>query len=156
MPGRVPVTGTATVTGLILLALMNGFVEESVFRGLMLTALRERGEWWAIVVTSVLFRVTHLANVLAGATLLETVSQSAYSVAIGVAFAALVLRKGTIWPLVLAHAAVDAASFLQEPGFTFTTTWTLISNLGAVDVFSAYGVWVMRRGPGREACVSGI
>jgi membrane protease YdiL (CAAX protease family) len=70
----------------------------------------------AIVVTSVLFGVTHLANVLAGATLLETVSQVAYSVAIGVAFAALVLRKGTIWPLVLAHAAVDAASFLQKPG----------------------------------------
>jgi CAAX protease family protein len=91
-------TGAATVTGLILLALMIGFVEESVFRGLMLTALREPGEWWAIVVTSVLFGVTHLANVLAGATLLETVSQVAYSVAIGVAFAALVLRKAPSGP----------------------------------------------------------
>ena len=143
------------MTGLILLALMIGFVEESVFRGLMLTALRERGEWRAIIVTAVLFGATHLANVLAGANLLETASQIAYAVAFGVAFAALVLRKGIIWPLVLAHAAIDAASFLQEPGFTFTTTWRLIVNLGAVAVFTAYGVLVMRRGPGQVASMSG-
>jgi membrane protease YdiL (CAAX protease family) len=62
VPG-VQFTGAAAVTGLILLALMIGFVEESVFRGLMLTALRERGEWWAVIVTSVLFGLTHLANV---------------------------------------------------------------------------------------------
>jgi hypothetical protein len=41
--------------------------------------------------------LTHLVNVLAGATLLETVSQVAYAVAFGVAFAALVLREGIIW-----------------------------------------------------------
>ena len=83
--------GAAEVTGLLLLALMVGFVEESVFRGLMLTALRERGVWRAIIATSVLFGLTHLANVLAGATVLETISQVAYTIAFGVAFAALVL-----------------------------------------------------------------
>ena len=35
--------GSAEVTWLLLLALMVGLVEESVVRGLMLTALRERG-----------------------------------------------------------------------------------------------------------------
>ena len=102
-------TGAAEATGLLLLALMVGFVAESVFRGLMLTALRERGVWRAIIVTSVLFGLTHLANVLAGATVLETISQVAYTIAFGVAFAALVLRTGIIGPLVLAHAAIDAA-----------------------------------------------
>jgi uncharacterized protein len=90
--------GAAEVTGLLLLALMVGFVEESVFRGLMLTALRERGVWRAIIVTSVLFGLTHLANVLAGATVLETISQVAYTIAFGVAFAALVLSTGIIGP----------------------------------------------------------
>jgi membrane protease YdiL (CAAX protease family) len=90
--------GAAEVTGLLPLALMVGFVEESVFRGLMLTALRERGVWRAIIVTSVLFGLTHLANVLAGATVLETISQVAYTIAFGVAFAALVLSTGIIGP----------------------------------------------------------
>jgi hypothetical protein len=140
---------------LLLLALTVGFVEESGFRGLMLTALRERGVWRAIIVTSVLFGLTHLANVLAGATVLETISQVAYTIAFGVAFAALVLRTGIIWPLVLAHAAIDAAYFLQLPGFAFSTTWTLIINLGAVVVFTAYGIVVMRRDPGLVAAESG-
>ena len=147
--------GAAEVTGLLLLALMVGFVEESVFRGLMLTALRERGVWRAIIVTSVLFGLTHLANVLSGATVLETISQVAYTIAFGVAFAALVLRTGIIWPLVLAHAAIDAAYFLQVPGFAFSTTWTLIINLGVVVVFAGYGIVVMRRDPGLVATESG-
>jgi membrane protease YdiL (CAAX protease family) len=140
---------------LLPLALMVGFVEESVFRGLMLTALRERGVWRAIIVTSVLFGLTHLANVLAGATVLETISQVAYTIAFGVAFAALVLSTGIIWPLVLAHAAIDAAYFLQVPGFAFSTTWTLIINLGVVVVFTGYGIVVMRRDPGLVATESG-
>ncbi len=141
-------TGAAEVTGLLLLALMVGFVEESVFRGLMLTALRVTGVWRAIIVTSVLFGLTHLANVLAGATVLETVSQVVYTIAFGVAFAALVLRTGMIWPLVLAHAAIDAAYFLQVPGFALGTLWTVVINLGATVGFGAYGIIVIRRGRG--------
>jgi membrane protease YdiL (CAAX protease family) len=113
----------------------------------MLSALRTTGLWRAIIVTSVLFGLTQLANVLAGATVLETVSQVVYTIAFGAAFAALVLRAGIIWPLVLAHAVIDAAYFLQVPGFTFSTLWTLIINLGATVGFTAYGIFVMRRGP---------
>lgn len=64
-------------------------------------------EWRAIIVTSVLFGVTHLANVLAGANVLETISQVVYTIAFGVAFAALAIRTGIIWPLVLAHDAIE-------------------------------------------------
>lgn len=138
-----------TVTGLLALALAVGFVEESVFRGLMLTALVPRGAWLAVVVTSVLFGVTHLANVLAGATLAETVSQVLYAVAFGVAFAALVLRRGVLWPLVLAHFAIDAAYLLQRPGFEFSEAWTVTINAVLVVVFTAYGVFVMRGVPDR-------
>lgn len=143
VPG-VEFVDTLTVTGLLALALAVGFVEESVFRGLMLTALAPRGAWRAIIVTAVLFGVTHLANVLAGATLAETVSQVLYAGAFGVAFAALVLRKGIIWPLVLAHFAIDAVHFLQRPGFEFSEAWTVTINVVLIVVFTAYGVLVMR------------
>jgi membrane protease YdiL (CAAX protease family) len=139
-----------TVAGLLALALAVGFVEESVFRGMMLTALVPRGAWLAVAVTSVLFGVTHLANVLAGATLAETISQILYAVAIGVAFAALVLRKGVIWPLVFAHFAIDAAYFLQRPGFEFSEAWTVTINAVMIVGFTAYGVYVMRGVPDRS------
>ena len=102
----------------------------------------------AIIVTSVLFGLTHLANVLAGVTVLETISQSP-TIAFGVAFAALVLRTGIIW-LPGTRARSHRGLFPQVPGFAFSTTWTLIINL----VWSSLRwlrIVVMRRDPGLVA-----
>jgi hypothetical protein len=77
-------TGAAEVTGLLLFALMVGFVEDSSVprsdahrtAGTRCVAGDHRD--------LVLFGLTHLAIVLAGATVLETISQVAYTIAFGV------------------------------------------------------------------------
>ena len=87
------------VTQLLIITLMVGFAEEAIFRGLMLNALKPQGTWTAVIVTSLLFGLSHSLNVLSGKNLADVAVQILYALSIGFAFAALVLKKGIIWPL---------------------------------------------------------
>jgi CAAX protease family protein len=124
-----------------------GFVEEGVFRGLMLHALEPRGVWSAAVITSLVFGVTHAMNLMVGRSVAETAAQVMYTVALGFAFAALVLRKRLIWPLVLIHFLVNFIAFLVKPGYIYPPGWELVIALGLTVVFAAYGMFVMLHAP---------
>ncbi len=125
------------------LTLLVGFVEEAVFRGLMFTALRSLGTWRAVLIPSVLFGLTHSLNVLAGKSGPEALAQVAYATAIGFAFAALMVRRRLLWPLVLVHFLIDFAHFTQKPGFAFSPAWTMAIVAGITVVFTAYGLWLI-------------
>jgi membrane protease YdiL (CAAX protease family) len=133
-----PLLAVAAVTLLV------SFVEESLYRGLMLAALKPRGLWRAALLTASLFGLTHAMNVLAGKSLLDDLAQITYTMAIGFAYAALVLRKGLLWPLVLAHAVIDLANLLQKPGLVFSPAVNLAVVLGTTVIFTLYGLFVMR------------
>jgi hypothetical protein len=66
---------------------------------------------------------------------------------IGFAFAALVLHKGIIWPLVIAHFLIDFVSFLQKPGFVYPPMWEILIALGIAIVFTVYGLYMMKPRP---------
>jgi hypothetical protein len=151
LPG-IDLSSARHLFGVLALTLMVGFVEETVFRGLMITALRSRGEWRAVLVPAVLFGLTHALNVLAGKSGTEAIAQVAYAMAIGFAFGALLLHKGILWPLVLAHFLIDFAHFSQKPGFEPQPAWTMGIAVGMTVLFTGYGVWVMlERGAPDEA-----
>jgi membrane protease YdiL (CAAX protease family) len=148
----VEVPSATLVAGLFLLALLVGFVEESVCRGLMLRALEPRGIWVAVLGSSVLFGLSHLLNLVAGKSLVDAGAQAFYTTALGFAFAALVWRTGVIWPLVVAHALIDFASFLQKPTETTAhASWVIV--VGVALVYGSYG-WLLLRRAGSGA--SGI
>lgn len=132
-----------------------GFVEEGVFRGLMLHALEPRGVWKAAIITSLVFGVTHSMNLMVGRSVAETAAQVLYAVAIGFAFAALVLRTGLIWPLVLAHFVIDFTGFLVNPAYVYPPGWELVIALGLTAVFAAYGMFVMLHEPVASAAAGG-
>jgi uncharacterized protein len=124
--------------------LLLGFVEEGYFRGLMLTALKPRGLWKAVIVSSILFGLTHSLNVLSGKSVGDDIAQIIYAFAIGFGFAALVLRTGIIWPLVLAHFAIDFVNKLQAPGHEYSSGVTIAITAGISVFFLAYGLFLMR------------
>ena len=142
IPG-VQITSLLFLLEVLATTLMVGFVEETFFRGLMLNALKAHGFWRAAILTSVLFGLTHALNLAAGKSVADQVAQIIYALAIGFAFAALVLKKGLLWPLVIAHFLIDFCNFIQKPGFTFTPFWNLFIVLGLTVVFTAYGVFVL-------------
>jgi uncharacterized protein len=88
--------------------LATGFAEEAVYRGLVLGLLRPTGIWRAVVISSLLFGLAHLSNiVLRDGSPAITVAQAVGSATGGVGLAALRLRTNTIWPLILLHAFSD-------------------------------------------------
>ena len=142
IPG-VEVTSAVRLMEILAITLMVGFVEEAFFRGLMLNPLKGRGLWRAAIITSLLFGLTHAMNVLTGKSVAEDMAQIFYAVAIGFAYAALALKKGILWPLVLAHFLIDFFNFIQKPGFTFPPFWNLLIVIGIAVIFTAYGLFVM-------------
>lgn len=142
IPG-VEITSLLLLVEIFAITLMVGFAEEVIFRGLMLVPLKRRGLWRAAIITSLLFGLTHAMNVLTGKSVANDIAQVCYAMAIGFAYAALVLKKGMLWPLVLAHFLIDFTNFIQTPGFTFPPVWNWLIVVSTTLIFTAYGIFVM-------------
>ncbi len=149
IPG-VRIESVVYVSGVLVIALMVGFAEETIFRGLMLQALKPLGHWKAAIITALLFGLTHGMNALTGKSMVESMMQIGYAVAIGFAYAALVLKKDVLWPLVLTHFLTDFVYFIQKPGFSLPTFWQSFLVLSLTVGFTAYGIFVMRQKPRHE------
>lgn len=91
-----------------------GLAEEFVFRGLILGLLFEkygtsrRGVAFAALLSGGLFGLVHLMNLTSAPQLIvATISQVIGAAFIGVYFASVYLRCGTLWPVVIVHAMYD-------------------------------------------------
>lgn len=124
------------------LAALSGFVEEVIFRGLMLRALIVRGEWTALVVTSGIFGVAHAGNVLAGSEPLYVMLQLAYSLAIGFGFGAMALRGGLLWPLIIAHGLGNFIALINADEYALGHLVTVV--IVYIVIFTGYGVYLMK------------
>ncbi|MFN8498424.1 MAG: CPBP family intramembrane glutamic endopeptidase [Anaerolineae bacterium] len=91
--------------------LATGFVEEGLYRGAILGLLRPTGIWRAVILSSLLFGLAHLGNILLRGNPSLVALQALGSATGGVGLAALRLRTRTIWPLIAIHALNDL--FLQ-------------------------------------------
>lgn len=92
-----------------------GFSEEILFRGFLLRALMNKSPKAAVLVSSLLFGVLHLSNLLAGAGLMETLFQVIYASFFGLMCAMFVVRTGNILPCIICHALENVTSlFLPE------------------------------------------
>ncbi len=146
--GTVMIPGSLAAFVLLLgVALLIGFVEETYFRGMMLRALKSKGVWTAALVTAFLFGPVHLENALLGASLIPTALQVGYATAIGLAFSALVLTTGMIWPLVFIHAMIDFVPNLNTAALGATTVTQLdyITTMVLMLVYAPYGLILLWR-----------
>lgn len=96
---------TQTVVFAIVLVGAVGFLEELVFRGFLLQALRTRGGLTrAIIISGVTFGIGHLVNLLRGYSPTDQALQLVGAVLIGIALAYCVALTGSILPGVAFHA----------------------------------------------------
>lgn len=112
----------------------------------LLRSLAGRGVWRAAIVSSVLFGLLHTVNVLAGADPAASMVQVGYAAAMGFGFAAVTLRTGAIWPLVIIHALIDLTGFLTTDGTVstgLTSADVIVAAVYAVG-FTVHGVVVIR------------
>ena len=104
LAGFRPVDALAT---LIVGYALTGFMEEALWRGLVLRVLLPTGPLPAVLFGSLLFGASHLANVLFRDNVTLVAAQAVGAFCFGVGYAAIALRIGTIWPLMVLHALTD-------------------------------------------------
>ncbi|MFJ8514902.1 CPBP family intramembrane glutamic endopeptidase [Lysinibacillus xylanilyticus] len=99
---------------LFLFVIAVGLFEEFIFRGLILKYLSAKGLKVAILGSSILFGIGHLANLASGADLLMTLLQITYAFLFGLVCAEIVAKtKSIIFPIVW-HAMHDYIAFLTD------------------------------------------
>ena len=145
----VAVTEVSALLSFATLAIASGFVEEVIFRGLMLRAFAPGGPWKALVTSTVLFGFTHALNVFAGHDPLYAALQVGYALAIGFGFGAIALRSRLLWPLAVVHGLGNFFAFIN--GGQMGALLLLVTTLYIV-LFVGYGLYLMLRGQaGRDA-----
>ena len=135
---------------LLFISLAPGFSEEMLFRGYSQRRLIERwGGWTAILVTSAIFAIIHIAP--------HTV---VFAFPIGIWLGLMAWRSGSIWPGVIAHAAVNGLwnaygiaqhydHLPEEP------SWIFLGALGTVGVLAfGWSLAIMARKPAPVAALS--
>lgn len=143
-------TDSAQILLFLVMALLSGFVEEILFRGLILRALLPTGIWRAALISAALFGSMHILNVLTMSNPIYALLQVGYAAAIGFAYAALVIRTGTLWPLILAHCLTNFAGFMAANGAGLAGPVAMREFIFAaayIALFSAYGIYLLRQLP---------
>jgi membrane protease YdiL (CAAX protease family) len=144
--GGVQLPGAGMLTVFVLGYAVTGFFEEALFRGLILGVLRPTGVWPAVWISSALFAAAHLPNMLFGQPPAITVAQAVGTYCFGIGYAAVRLRTGSVWPLVVAHFLTDLLLRVDAlPGWAH---WTVM--VGGDTVLLAYGLVLLRQA-GRSA-----
>ncbi len=136
-----------SVIGVVILL---GFVEEGIFRGALFYGLSTKfTPLFTVILTAVIFGLFHFVNLLTGKPFTDTLYQVVHAGGMGFLYAALRLRLGAIWPLMLMHGFWDFSLFVLQSahGENAQAVVSTVSPLGFVIAVPAllYGTFVYWR-----------
>ena len=134
-------TTTLVLTLQVGFLLIDIFMEEVTYRGVILEALAGLSTGSRVTLSAMLFGLSHLDNLfLPGADELGVAYQIFEAALVGILFAAVRLRMNTIWPVMIVHASYDLMLVLAfghafpvaptVPGFLVAT----VVNLGLAGI----------------------
>lgn len=119
-----------------------GVREEIVYRGIIQNVFMEKysktnkGIWLSILLSSLLFGLTHAFNLFHGVEPLGVLVQVITTTGIGTLFGAVYARSGSIYALIFIHAFTDFAG-LYESVFFKTTHVEIMSKLNPLSMITA-------------------
>lgn len=109
-------SGAALILANLFLTLGIGMAEEIFFRGIICGAWLGRGVGKAMMISSLLFGLSHILNIAGGAELGETVLQICFAQVYGMVFALIFAESASLLPCVLLHALHDFCAFISGEG----------------------------------------
>ncbi len=134
-----------------------GFREESIFRGIVVNNIAKKyikdrkGIFITATVSGIMFGLVHIINIFVGGDVFSVTIQSIVAAGIGFYFAAVYLRGGSLWALIIMHSLADAASLLPSI-FTLNNGTTIdainkisIMNLTPFFILTAIGLFLLRK-----------
>jgi membrane protease YdiL (CAAX protease family) len=128
-----------------------GFVEEVVFRGIILYSLvrlwgkKNRGIVMAIIVQAVLFALPHVFQVLAGVAPTSVLSNVLATLIFGLWTGMLVVVVGSLWPAIFLHAVSNSFTLIKGLSSTWITPYHLGYLRGALVELPLVliGLWIV-------------
>lgn len=105
--------------GIFVLVFGVGFVEESLYRGLILNIFAKKYLnksnciFKILMFPAIIFSVIHIFNVFIGVSLEKAILQAVLTFFIGILLNAIYLRGGNIFVLILIHAILDASGLFE-------------------------------------------
>lgn len=103
MPEYLQPTLSSLLLNLFVFAVLPALLEELVFRGYVLCALRAYGDWFAVVISSLLFGLMH-----------GNITQMPFALIVGVALGWLYVMSENIWIPVAVHLINNGFSLLLQ------------------------------------------
>lgn len=116
------------------------FVEETIFRGIIVQLLRKKSILLAILGSSFLFSIPHILNALNGKDLGQTILQIVFAFVIGIILAMLILKTGNIIPLIAYHFVNNTITSISNSNVDETVTLDLTLAITLIGVL--YMVWL--------------
>jgi len=89
--------GGRIVLAVFVIAVLPAVLEETVFRSLMLTSMKKLGTVWCVLISGLLFSLTH-----------HSPAQTVYQFICGCIFALIAIRSGSVLPTIVSHFANNA------------------------------------------------
>lgn len=147
----------------ISLSLTAGFSEEVIFRGLPLSYLKrqlrsEKQVPLIVIITGIIFGLTHLTNIFVGASVSASLVQGVVTICIGIFLGAVFMRGGNILVPMLLHTLHDMLmlSFMKadEVSAVLTEEASLsdISEVLLCAALAAFGFFLIRKSKRGEIC----
>lgn len=139
-------TDPVSLVGWLAISAAVGFGEEGVFRGAVIATIGGDRPRCAAVVSSILFGALHLAGLLAPVDARYILLQAAAAMCLGLVLSLVRLLAGSIWPGIIAHAALDffglAASGSVSGAMEFSASAIVVAGAGmAVSLAWAAVLW---------------
>ena len=130
----------------IVMGLAPGLLEELVFRGVTIDALKRSGasDMRTLVLSALLFAAVHLTNIV-GLDPVSVIIQVSYSLVVGLVFGAVYLASGDIVSVILGHASIDIASQLFATHPASTPIPQIVVFVVLLVAEAAYALWVVRK-----------
>ena len=145
----ITVSSVSNLIYLVLLSLSVGFVEELLFRGIIIRAWLKKGVYVAVGVSTALFGLGHLMQLMGGQSAYGTVLQILFSLVLGLALALVVVRTWSIWGVIVFHALFDFVQFVSTSPTASVTDSSLysvpmIGTLVCTIILGFYIVWLVK------------
>ncbi|RCX23441.1 hypothetical protein DFP94_1011040 [Fontibacillus phaseoli] len=140
MGGFNPELSFVDVVVVLVFALLVGYTEESVFRGMIREKLQFKGPKFYIVFSSLFFGILHMSNAFNGTGIIHILLQVINALLIGFILALLIETTNNIIPLIVFHFLFDALALVTSNAIADEEVLA-VSILNVL--YLAYGVYLI-------------
>ncbi|MFJ7667567.1 CPBP family intramembrane glutamic endopeptidase [Lysinibacillus sp. NPDC097195] len=102
------------------------FIEETIFRGILLRMLLPKGTFTAVWISSILFGMTHTLQLIGGQSVEDTIIQIIYALLVGLVLSLLIIDGQSIILTILFHGFNNFFNFMGNVESSMLTAYIII------------------------------